>query len=75
MEGELGESSAFVGKLMVLVEWSMLVALVISFVVSLEVDSIDSVVPVGVAIVTDVDCGSVVEDIFVVDVSWLVGGS
>ena len=74
MEGELGESSAFVGKLMVLVEWSMLVALVISFVVSLEVDSIDSVVPVGVAIVTGVDGGSVVEDIIVVDDFWLLGG-
>ena len=53
----------------------MLVALVISFVVSVEVDSIDSVVPVGVAIVTDVAWGSVVEDIFVVDDSWLVGDS
>ena len=43
--------------------------------VSVEVDNIDSVVLVGVAIVTDVECGSVGEDIFVVDDSWLVGGS
>ena len=43
--------------------------------VSVEVDNIDSVVPVGATIVTDVDCGSVGEDIFVVENSWLVGGS
>ena len=43
--------------------------------VRIEVDTIDSVVPVGVAIVTDVDCGSVVEDIVVVDDSCLVGES
>ena len=53
----------------------MLVVLLSSFVVSVAVDTTDSVVPVGVTIVTDVDCGSVGEDIFVVDDSWLVGGS
>ena len=52
----------------------MLVALVISFVVSVEVDSIDSDVPVGNAVVTDVDCGPVVENIILVDDSWLVSG-
>ena len=53
----------------------MLVVLVTSFVVSVEVDTIDSVVSVGVATVTDVDCGSVGEYIFVVDDNWLLGGS
>ena len=52
-----------------------MVDLITSFVVSVEVDNIDSVVPVGVTIVTDVDCGSVGEDIFVAEDSWLVGGS
>ena len=40
--------------------------------VSVEFDNIDSVL-VGVAIVTDVDCAPVGEDIFVVEDSWLVG--
>ena len=51
----------------------MLVVLLSSFVVSVAVDTTDSVVPVGVTVVTDVDCGSVGEDIFVVEDSWLVG--
>ena len=54
---------------------SVAVVFLTPLVVSVEVDSIDSVVPVGVAIVTDVAWGSVVEDIFVVDDSWLVGDS
>ena len=54
----------------------MSVVLVTSFVVRVEVDIIDSVVPMGVIIVTDVDSGSVVEDIIVVDDSCLlVSGS
>ena len=53
----------------------MLTVAVISFVVSVEVDADDSVVPVGVVVVTNVDCGSVGEDIIVVDDSWMVGGS
>ena len=53
----------------------MLVVLLTPLVVTVEVDNTDSVVLVGVAIVTDVDCGSVSEDNFVVDDSWLVGGS
>ena len=74
MEDELGETSVFVGELNVVVR-SVLVLLVTSFVVSVEVDTIDSVVPVGVAIVRDVDCVSVGEDTIVVDDSCLVGES
>ena len=52
----------------------MFVVLVTSFVVSVEGGTVDSIVPVGVTVVTGVDCGSMVEDIIVVDGPWLVIG-
>ena len=52
-----------------------MVVLVTSFVVRVEVDTIDSLVPVGVTVVIDEDCGSMGEEIIVVDDSLLVGGS
>ena len=52
----------------------MLIVAVTPIVVSTEDDADDSDVPVGITVVTDVDCGSVVENIIVVDDSWLVSG-
>ena len=49
--------------------------MVTSFVKRVEVDTFDSVVPVGVTVVKDVDCGSAGEDTFVEDVSWLLSKS
>ena len=60
---------------MIVVTLSVAVVFLTSFVVSVEVDTIDSVVLMGVAIVTDVNCDSVGEDIIVVDDNWLLGGS
>ena len=52
-----------------------MVLLVTLFVVRVEVDTFDSVLPVGVTVVKDVDCGSAGEDTFVVDASWLLSES
>lgn len=71
MEGKLGETSLFVRKLIVVVEWSVLAVLVTSVVVSVKVDTVDSIVLVGTAVVTDEDSGLVDGD--VVDVSWQMG--
>ena len=49
----------------------MLIEAVTSFVVIVEVDAVDSVVPVGGGVVTDVDCSSVGE-YSIVDDSWIV---
>ena len=74
MEGELSDASVLVGLLLV-VKMSVVLIFLTSLVVRVEVDTIDSVVPVGVTVVIDEDCGSVGEEIIVVDDSLLVGGS
>ena len=60
-------------ELIVVVDSSVLVVLVSPFVVGVEVDTVDSIFPVGVTVGIDVVCCTVEEDI-VVDVSWLFKG-
>ena len=74
MEVEPGDTSVLV-RLLIVVTMSVAVVFLTPLVVTVEVDTIDSVVLMGVAIVTDVDCDSVGEDIIVVDDNWLLGGS
>ena len=69
------EISVSVWDLRVVVELSGLVVLVTSFVLSVEVDTIDSVGSVGLAIVTEEVCISVGDDIIVEDDSFLAGGT
>lgn len=61
-------ASIFVGEWTVFVKWLVLIFVVTAPVLSTEVDAGDSVFPVGVIVVTDVDCISLV--IIVVDVLW-----
>ena len=74
MEVEPGDTSVLV-RLLIVVTMSVAVVFLTPLVVTVEVDTIDSVVLMGVAIVTDVDCDSMGEDIIVVDDNWLLGGS